>query len=242
MECGEVQEILDAFAAGELSPAKAEEVRGHLEGCAGCRQSHAGYTRALDALRRAGQETCGPDAAFYHGLARRLDEVDRYAGRLRVRPVRWHFVGAVGVAAAAVFILSVCLIPTFEPPTPVGGQQAPVLPGDTVNFAPDSPAAGTATLGAPDAAMWNTSARNAFVPVSTALWGRTPSNRDFRDAYIQTEVLPVLVFPRYSMRPATSSLREGAYVTIDDYRKLEDRLKLIEARLVTLEQNSGPGR
>jgi len=42
---------LDRFLAGELPPAEADELRGHLDGCARCAAALAGLTAARDATR-----------------------------------------------------------------------------------------------------------------------------------------------------------------------------------------------
>ncbi len=54
MRCSEIQDLLVAYSAGELTPAQREFVHLHLEGCAGCRQALADLEltrRQLESLR-----------------------------------------------------------------------------------------------------------------------------------------------------------------------------------------------
>ena len=53
---------LDRFLAGELAPAEAEEVRGHLDGCARCAAALAGLEAARDATRLPPLRAVAPDA------------------------------------------------------------------------------------------------------------------------------------------------------------------------------------
>ena len=224
MDCKRVEEILDQFAAGELSPEEADEVRGHTAGCARCRASEAQYVNAHEALSRSGEARVAPDNAFYRGLARRLDEIDRYAGRRRVQPVRWYFVGSVAAAAAAVFIFAVYVAPNLDFGVPEGD-------GRTLVAATDKPVTTVATQ--------PVTKPFSAVPVSTG--ALTSYNRSPERIWGYTETGPRIHFPSYP-RPVSPSPQATNYVTLDEYRRIEQRLKVVEARLAAMEQGGGSPR
>jgi anti-sigma factor RsiW len=225
MDCKRVDEILDQFTAGELSPEEADGVREHMAACARCRASEGQYARALEALRLSGETRVAPDNAFYRGLARRLDEIDGYAGRNRVQPVRWYFVGSVAAAAAAVFIFAVYVAPSLNQGDPRDGQ------GGTVVASTDKPVATIET----------TRGTQPFstVPVSTS--ALSSYNRSPERIWGHANVGPRIEFPSYP-RPVSPSPQAVNYVTLDEYRRIEQRLKIVEAKLASMEQGGGSPR
>ncbi len=124
MDCKECGDILDAYVAGELSDGQTGAVKSHLEICEGCSATAAGYRAAFDDLRSAAAVLPEADRAFYRGLRRRLDESDLRLGRRGMPALRWHFLGGVAAAAAAVLIVATSLIPHIGPsdagPSPEG--------------------------------------------------------------------------------------------------------------------------
>lgn len=52
MDCKEFQERLDLYVDGELAAEVAEEMRGHLKGCASCAKAEAGLRHLRLSLRR----------------------------------------------------------------------------------------------------------------------------------------------------------------------------------------------
>lgn len=219
MDCRETELIIDEYAAGELSAEQTQDVATHLATCARCRETEAQYRAMLRACAETAGKAPKADVTFYRTLARKLDEIDRYAGRPQVRPIRWHFVGSVAAAAAAVFILTVYVIPGLYGPAS--------QPGRTIETAK---AADTV-----EEVSGNTSGPMWVVPVSTG-GTRPASNRGFYDS----EPLPQFTFPRYPAR-ITIPQHASSDVTRDDFRRLEDRLKLIETRLTSLEQEHSSG-
>jgi len=122
MNCREVEEHIELFAAGECPPAIAVDVERHMATCAACRQCVA-ETRQLLAL--LDQRFHEPERL--RRLQARLDAVDRRA------PLRYRW-----LAAAAALLLAVGLgwwliprLPTGQPPL----VQKPALVGVVVVWA-----------------------------------------------------------------------------------------------------------
>ena len=70
-DCGEIQELLPAFAANELDPLTSLAVQKHLDGCAACR-SQARWDHELGgSLRRLSERTPAPSAVLRARLLER---------------------------------------------------------------------------------------------------------------------------------------------------------------------------
>jgi hypothetical protein len=114
MDCKDCEQLLDAYAAGELSGEDLQKVCGHVEGCPQCAQKAVEYSKAMSALREAARRPPEADRPFFRSLRRRLDDADVRLAR-RTQPVlRWHFMGGVAAAAAAVLIVATTLVPYFN--------------------------------------------------------------------------------------------------------------------------------
>ncbi|MDR7522521.1 MAG: zf-HC2 domain-containing protein [Armatimonadota bacterium] len=94
---------LSAYLDGELSPDEMAEVRGHLDGCADCRED----LEAMRATKRLLQRLKPPPlpADFAEGLRARL------ARDALWRPARWHWWPrpAVALAAAALAVVLIAV-------------------------------------------------------------------------------------------------------------------------------------
>ncbi len=80
MDCKKVSRLIDSYAAEELFGDRAEEVKAHLDGCAGCRKILDEYRQAAKALNASVSPAPEADARFFHQLDRRLDQIDRRHG------------------------------------------------------------------------------------------------------------------------------------------------------------------
>ena len=100
-------EDLTALADGALPPAQAEEVRGHLAGCASCRAEQARIAAALSALRTLAPAP-EPSPWFAARLTARLEEEARRPrglGRfLAAFAPRWRIAVPAGLAVVAASI------------------------------------------------------------------------------------------------------------------------------------------
>jgi hypothetical protein len=97
MTCTDARTQLPALLYGDLPPTAADAVRGHLAGCAACRQEYAALQQVrhtLDAL---------PAPAVQIDLPRLYREAaERQARRAR----RWRRAALAGLAAAALLLLA----------------------------------------------------------------------------------------------------------------------------------------
>ena len=241
MNCRETERVLDAYVAGELDDSVAGEIRAHLEGCAGCRASAEGYERALQALRdEAAQSALKVDAGFYRGLERRLDAAGGIEGSRPAPAIRWHFVGSVAAAAAAVFVLAVYVIPGFMPPLP---GEPPEDAAFTATETPSSPNAYWVTATSGDEARYAPSMAGNPTGITTV------TDNNFRYVPVSTEGQPSgadavggrhVTMPRYQFpttaRNVAPLFEQGGYVTLSDYRRLQDRITKLESRVDSLEQ------
>ncbi len=122
--------LLDALLAGELSPARAEEVRAHAADCERCGERLAELSATVGLLRRAG--VVEPPDGFAQALHRRLAQAGRPApvglmARLRERlALRPLAVGVASGVAAAALVLAVA--PRLRRPAPVEAAVGPVQP------------------------------------------------------------------------------------------------------------------
>jgi len=213
MDCRKGRRLIDAYVAGELGADAAREVAAHLETCAQCRAQAAQYDGAASALRELAEESLTADYGFYRSLSKRLDRVDRARLAKSAPAVRWYFLGSVAAAAAAVLLLAFYVIPNLAYPPeslPPAGNAATVVGAD---------------------AMSAESAPGRVVTVSNQ------ENGNLLDLTRPGpfDESPFIYFPRQT-RPASSYFQPQGYVKLEDYRRLEDRLKKVEARLEALEQ------
>ncbi len=212
MDCRKSKRLLDACVAHELDADTAASVAAHLETCPSCRADEASYKKALGALHEVGAVTLEPGFAFYRDVSRRLDAVRTTASPKESQPVRWYFVGSVAAAAAAVFLLVAYVIPGYEPPQ--GASGAP---------------------GQQDLAVAPSAVGVAAVPVAYGVGDNGGQYRMVSDRGRTGSVGPELYFPRYP-RDMSGLFRQDGYVSMEEYRKLEERIKTLEARLVSLEE------
>jgi Putative zinc-finger len=101
---------------GELSADEAQAVQRHVDGCAACAETVAGYRAvrsAARALPREARGTAGLESLLHHGAL-------AAARARRRRVVRWA--GPLAAAAAAAFVAVVAL----RPPAPAPGSLGPL--------------------------------------------------------------------------------------------------------------------
>ncbi len=210
MDCGKIKDMLDAYASGELEGSENAAVRRHIEGCGGCASEVEHFRAALAALREAGEAAPAADRNFHRALQRRLDDVDLRLARKHDPAVRWHFIGGVAAAAAAVMIIATVLAPYWvgAPGDKGGGQEGPEVIAVPV-FYVNNP-------GVPYG--------EAYVPVVLLDEGHA-----FSGNITGSPFLPV-------NRPASDGMFADASFR-DEYRvlharvgELEERLRVLEAR------------
>ena len=230
MDCRRVNRILDAFVAGELPGDTENEVRAHVESCAACRLGAAQYAAAMTALAAAGEPTVEAGGDFHRRLSQRLDGVDIARGRERVVPIRWHFVGSVAAAAAAVFVLAVYVIPHFIP-AENRGTPSTVAEGDSGagTALPEATFAGgrLEPSSATPSRYYSVDSTSGIRPVSTGYY-RQPF-----------DATPRIYIQRFGMPTQAVIIPQGGYVTLEDYKRLEDRIKGLESRIEAVEQGRG---
>lgn len=145
MSCDGIQRQLTAYLEGELEDERGSVVRGHLRGCAACRQIASDEARVRDALRAL--PTVDPPAGLWAGVQAQLaaaEIADSERPSWRRALTRWMPVlprlGAAGLAAAAAgAILYVRAQPGGVGPTApapaVIAAPAPVLPAADITAA-----------------------------------------------------------------------------------------------------------
>jgi anti-sigma factor RsiW len=97
MNCSEVRESLAALVYGDLGPDKANAVRQHLAGCAGCREVGAGLEQVRGLLDAVPAPLVRVDLPRLYAEAARRQE-----RRLR----RWRRAALVALSAAALVLLA----------------------------------------------------------------------------------------------------------------------------------------
>jgi anti-sigma factor RsiW len=110
MDCKDFRERLDLYVDGELSAEAADEMRGHLKGCAECAKAEAGLRHLRSSLKRVVNRHRPPDALEQHvlrslrasGRARRAVDESRRGGT----PV-WRARVVVPLPFLALLVLSV---------------------------------------------------------------------------------------------------------------------------------------
>lgn len=115
MSCREWEERIALDAGGDLAPAEAAELAGHLAACDSCREAAASLRDSLEGLRDAHRETITPA----HLAAVRARVLERLA-----RPPLWRRAWILGPAmgaavTAAVVALVLARWPAVPPPPPV---------------------------------------------------------------------------------------------------------------------------
>ena len=98
MKCDEVRLLLVSFADGALAADRAEAVRAHVAGCAGCREELAQLAADAELLRRDEK----PEVPAY--LGSRIAAVVR---ERQTRPRPWSGLSRVMTRVAAVVLVAV---------------------------------------------------------------------------------------------------------------------------------------
>lgn len=237
MDCKRASRHIDAYAAGELIGNVALEVAEHVESCEHCRKAALDCMKMRDTIYAAGQKDApAPDAAFFTALSRRLDSAVQApvsppaaVRTLRLAPVRWHVIGGVAAAAAAVFVISVYVIPVSFDKTPAGSSAASAGVSPAASVAP-SPLGSQA---------WRTSGpglRKMYNPyVTVSAYDNQPSVAE-QDIYGALSPQPRFVFPRQARPIAGTAPSDADSLTKADYERLASRLAELETRVRTLEQ------
>jgi Putative zinc-finger len=109
MTCSELDEVLDAYLDGTLSPDRCEVVERHLAVCPECR-ARVEALRSLLVDARALPREIRPARDLWMGIAPRLDEsVVRDLAARRQHGPRW-----IPLAAAAVLLVAATALLTFQ--------------------------------------------------------------------------------------------------------------------------------
>lgn len=226
MDCKKVSRLIDSYAAGELFGDRAEEVKAHLDDCAGCRKVLDEYRLAARALQASMPSVPEADAQFFRQLDRRLDQVDRANGRKAQPIIRWRFAAGVAAAAAAVFIVSV----QFIPGTPITTDRAPIASSQ------GNRESGTVALREEPTVMpafrWQPS---QYTPVSMNAGQRPPMTQ-----YSSGEAagLPRFNFPRQGLPIEGTTSLQAQSINRVNYERLQNRLHDLELRMDALEHKA----
>jgi len=98
MNCVDWEERIALYVGGDLSPAEAPAVEGHVAECAGCQMLLSGLRQSLALVREVHGEPV--EAAHFAAVrARVLAELERAPAR------RWRFAWGFAMAAAAAVLL-----------------------------------------------------------------------------------------------------------------------------------------
>lgn len=112
------RELLDMLAAGRPAP---DDLAGHLDHCAECRQRLDEYFETWDLLRRVEPEDIPADLAS--GILRAAGQESR--GRQGVVARLWEYVGPIGRAAAIIVVASAIGFAMGRFTAPRGGENVP---------------------------------------------------------------------------------------------------------------------
>lgn len=116
MRCDDLNEILEAYLDGDLTPGRCVEVEAHLAGCAGCRKALELARQVAFELRALPGEAC-PDTVTervrerVRHRVRRQDALPRALFRRRILPAWSLRIAAVLMALAAIFTYFLWLEP-----------------------------------------------------------------------------------------------------------------------------------
>jgi anti-sigma factor RsiW len=130
MNCVDWEERIALYAGGDLAPAEAPAVEGHVAECAGCQMLLGGLRESLRLVREVHSEPV--EAAHFAAVrARVLAELERAPVR------RWRLVWVPAMAAAAVVLLlaiwprpeqHIALPMPHKPAAPLVAKVLPKLP------------------------------------------------------------------------------------------------------------------
>jgi hypothetical protein len=227
MDCRQVTRLVTSYAAGELAADKAAEVAAHLENCSQCGKLLEEYRLVGLVLRSSAGEAPQADARFFRALGRRLDEVDRRKNSISPRPVfRWHVVGGVAAAAAAVFMVTTYFLPNLNstPRVIIAVPQS-----QTIAMRDNHPRSYT-----PD----YSSARTQYVPVTTM--PSINATDQLHNPYGLSMPMPRLYFPQRSWSIQGTNQGVSQSITKVEYDQLQDKLQKLESRMDALEQKAKP--
>lgn len=103
IDCGEVRELLGAYADDELTAAEREAVRKHIDRCGDCREACDDLQALTSKLRAAGTFAMPPD------LRSRVEASIERTTRGRAPAVAWRRFGMLAASHAAVAMLCAAL-------------------------------------------------------------------------------------------------------------------------------------
>jgi len=131
MNCVAWEERIALYAGGDLAPAEAQAVEGHVAECSGCQLLLSGLRESLALVREAHAEPV--EAAHFAAVrARVLAKLDGAPTR------RWRFAW-MGALAAAVVVLAVVPWPQRELRMAVPMPNAPAAPAVARTVLPSHP-------------------------------------------------------------------------------------------------------
>ncbi len=117
MTCHEARDRLSEYLDNELEPTTRQELAGHLEACAACREEHRLLAAACRLLSTYGPTSCPVD--FTHLAARVADRDRRWWGFPSFR------YGLAAVTAAAAVVVGLWQWPRPESYLPLPGSTPP---------------------------------------------------------------------------------------------------------------------
>ena len=115
MNCRDIRDNLTPYLLGDLDPARAAEVRAHVQACAACRAEAEDMQAALQFLRKSLADTPGTPAQLPEKFTRQFQKRNRRRPRVvrqGAAPRRWRFrIVEFAAVAAILLVLAGLLLP-----------------------------------------------------------------------------------------------------------------------------------
>ncbi len=115
MNCRDIRDNLTPYLLGDLDPARAAEVRAHVQDCAACRAEAEDMQAALQFLRKSLADTPGTPAQLPEKFTRQFQKRNRRRPRVvrqGAAPRRWRFrIVEFAAVAAILLVLAGLLLP-----------------------------------------------------------------------------------------------------------------------------------
>lgn len=139
MDCRHVEELISAYADGELDKVEAGEVSRHLTGCACCQASYALTMQLAEACRQIGQTVVPAPMGFANVLMQRIREEE---AAVAVPRIPWYYrhwkQAAAGIAAGLLLVWGAVGI-NLAPVADIAQNPAAIVQPDPGNPVADNP-------------------------------------------------------------------------------------------------------
>jgi len=239
MDCGQVSRLVTSYAAGELAADKAAEVAAHIDNCPQCAKLLEEYRLIGLVLRSSAGDAPRPDARFFRALGKRLDEVDKRKRVIPTPPIfRWHVVGSVAAAAAAVFVVVTYVLPVLSP-APLGSARNDSARSTGPIIVRVSKSPSVSPYGNPGSYVPNypTASRSPYRSVTMPTINATDQ---LYDPYGLRMTMPRFYFPRQSWPIQGTNPSVSQSITRVEYEQLRSDIRQLNSRMDALEQKAKP--